>query len=453
MNEYYNGNFQDGNEQDMSSAYTYIPTEPIGPDEIKKPEKKHKKKGSGIWKKVGMFLLCGVLLGGAGAGTFIGVMKVTGYEDKLEQAADAAEASGTTRVQTAETTSSGGSSSTGTSTVADVAESAMPSIVAITNTQIYQSNDWSYFFGNQGGTQEVTGAGSGIIIGQNDTELLILTNYHVIEGASALTVTFDDGSSADAQIKGTAENNDLAVIAVPLDSLSSDTMSAIKIATLGDSNALRVGDEVIAIGNALGYGQSLTYGHVSALSREVTVDDKTLTLLQTDAAINPGNSGGALLNMKGEVIGINSAKYSDTDVEGMGFAIPVSEAEDIINSLMNAQTRTAVDEENASWLGITGVDMNQVNAQMYNMPEGVYVYSIAENGPAASSELQEKDIITAIEGTNVASMDELKTQLSYYEGGTEVTLTVERLVNGEYQEMEIPVTLGYMRDYEASSQQ
>ena len=281
----------------------------------------------------------------------------------------------------------------------------------------------------------------------------MLTNYHVIEGASALTVNFVDGSSADAQIKGTAENNDLAVIAVPLDSLSDDTMNAIKIATLGDSDALRVGDEVIAIGNALGYGQSLTYGHVSALSRDVTVDNKTMKLLQTDAAINPGNSGGALLNMSGEVIGINSAKYSDTDVEGMGFAIPVSEAMDIINSLMNKETRTEVAEEDASWLGINGVDMSQNDARTYNMPEGVYVYSLVENGPAAAAGLQERDIITAIEGTGVASMNELKTQLSYYAGGTQVELTVERLTDGQYTEMTIPVTLGYMKDYQQNGQQ
>lgn len=452
MSEYYNGDFQNGQEMNhQSSAYTYIPTEPIGPAEIKKPEKKRKKKG-GFFKKLGMFLLCGVIVGGAGAGSFIGVLKATGYEDKLEKAADAAETSGDTKVQTAAPTSSGASSS-GSTTVADVAESAMPSIVAITNTQIYQNNDWSWFFGGQGGSQEVTGAGSGIIIGQNETELLVLTNYHVIEGASALTVNFVDGSSADAQIKGTAENNDLAVIAVPLDSLSDDTMNAIKIATLGDSDALRVGDEVIAIGNALGYGQSLTYGHVSALSRDVTVDNKTMKLLQTDAAINPGNSGGALLNMSGEVIGINSAKYSDTDVEGMGFAIPVSEAMDIINSLMNKETRTEVAEEDASWLGINGVDMNQNDARIYNMPEGVYVYSLVENGPAAAAGLQARDIITAIEGTGVASMNELKTQLSYYAGGTQVELTVERLTDGQYTEMTIPVTLGYMKDYQQNGQQ
>ncbi|MCD2492128.1 trypsin-like peptidase domain-containing protein [Lacrimispora sp. NSJ-141] len=457
MSEYYgNGGFQygDGSEENQqSSVYTYIPTEPIEPETIKKPEKKKKKKGGNVWKKLGVFLLCGVMLGGAGAGTFIGVMKASGYEDKIQKAIDAANQTNTPKVATAETTptstNSGGEGSSGS--VADVAESAMPSIVAITNTQIYQNNDWNYFFG--GGSQEVTGSGSGIIIGQNDKELLVLTNYHVIDGASSLKVTFIDDSVVDANVKGTAESNDLAVISIPLESLSSDTLNAIKIAKMGDSNSLRVGDEVIAIGNALGYGQSLTYGHVSALSRDVTIDSKTLTLLQTDAAINPGNSGGALLNMNGEVVGINSAKYSSEDVEGMGFAIPISEAEDIINDLMSKETRTAVGEDDASYLGIEGVAMDASNAKVYNMPEGIYVYGLVENGPAYVSGLKEKDIITAIEGTGVTTMDELKEQLTYYAGGTVVELTVQRLMDGEYQEQKISVALGYKKDYQSQSSQ
>ena len=448
MSEYYGDNgFQNDNgaeENHQSSVYTYIPTEPIEPEMIKKPEKKRKKK---IWKKIGVFFLCGIILGGTAAGTFVGVMKVSGYEEKLQKAVDVANQAGTAKIATTETTptSTSNNSSSG-NTVADVAENAMPSIVAITNTQIYQNNNWGYFFG--GGNQEVTGSGSGIIIGQNDTELLVLTNYHVIDGANSLTVTFIDDSTADAQVKGTAEGNDLAVLAVSLEAMSSETRNAIKIATLGDSDSLRVGDEVIAIGNALGYGQSLTYGHVSALSREVTIDNKTLTLLQTDAAINPGNSGGALLNMSGEVIGINSAKYSSEDVEGMGFAIPVSEAQDIIDDLMTKETRTAVSDEDASYLGINGVDMDASSAKMYNMPEGVYVYSLIEGGPAESSELKAMDIITAIEGTTVSSMSELKEQLTYYAGGTEVELTVKRLTDGEYTEQKIKVTLGYNKDYQ-----
>lgn len=459
MNDYYgNDNFQNeyGKETGSnSSVYTYIPTEPIEPETIKKPEKKKKRGGGGFWKKLGVFLLCGVLFGGAGAGAFIGVMKISGYEKKLQDAVDAANRPAETKVakvEQAETTptSMGGTGSSG-NTVADVAENAMPSIVAITNTQMYESNGWDYFFYG-GGNREMSGSGSGIIVGQNETELLVLTNYHVIAGADSLTVTFTDGNTAEAQVKGTAEDNDLAVIAIPLDSMDKDTLGAIKVATMGDSNSLRVGDEVIAIGNALGYGQSLTYGHVSALSREVTIDNKTLTLLQTDAAINPGNSGGALLNMKGELIGINSAKYSSEDVEGMGFAIPVSEAQDIIYSLMTKQTRTVVDEEDASWLGINGVDMNGNDARQYNMPEGVYIYSIVEGGPAAASELMERDIITAIEGSRISSMNELKNMLSYYAGDTQIELTVQRLENNEYVEKKLSVTLGYRRDYQGQSE-
>ncbi|MCI9486971.1 MAG: trypsin-like serine protease [Lachnospiraceae bacterium] len=456
MNDYYgNDNIQDGYQQEAgssSSVYTYIPTEPIEPNSIKKPEKK-KKKGGGFFKKLGVFLLCGVLFGGAGAGAFIGVMKVSGYEKKLQDAVDAAnQETKVAKVEQAETTpvSTGGSAASSGNVVADVAENAMPSIVAITNTQMYESDGWeSFFYGYGGyGNREMSGSGSGIIVGQNETELLVLTNYHVIDGADSLTVTFTDGNTAEAQVKGTAEDNDLAVIAIPLESMNADTLGAIKIATLGDSNALRVGDEVIAIGNALGYGQSLTYGHVSALSREVTIENRTLTLLQTDAAINPGNSGGALLNMKGELIGINSAKYSSEDVEGMGFAIPVSEAEEIIYSLMTKQTRQSVSEDEASWLGINGVDMNGNNAKQYNMPEGVYVYSLVEDGPAAASELMERDIITAVEGSRVSSMNELKTMLSYYAGGTQIELTVQRLEENEYVEKKISVTLGYRKDYQ-----
>lgn len=421
------------------------------------PKRKKSKKSNGLLKKTAAVALAGVLLGGAGAGTFIGVMKATGYEAKLDSAIAASQVKETlaTTIPSAASTTGTTSSSSSSSTVADIAESVMPSIVAITNKQVYQSNDyWSYFFyGQQSGQQETTGAGSGIIIGQNDTELLVLTNYHVIEDATTLTVTFIDDNTYDANVKGTSSENDLAVIAVPLDSISAETMSQLKVATLGDSNALRVGDEVVAIGNALGYGQSLTYGHVSALSREVTIDNKTMTLLQTDAAINPGNSGGALLNMNGEVIGINSAKYSDTTVEGMGFAIPVSEAQSIISDLMIQETRTEVAEDEACYLGVSVVDINSSSAKMYNMPEGVYVYTIGENTPAANSDLREKDIMTAINGTAISSKEDLLQQLSYYKGGTTISITLQRLNDGQYEEKTIEVTVGYKKDYVSSTDQ
>ena len=447
---------------DQSTVYTYIPTKPVNEDEIKtsaKKEKKEKKKkekkstgGRSLWKKVAVFLLCGVILGGAAAGTFIGVMKVSGYESTLESLASATATTATIASTSTESSSSSSSTAVSTSSVADIAESVMPAIVAVTNTQIYESNDWSsYFFGGSSST-EVTGYGSGVIIGQNDSEILILTNYHVIEDATSLTITFIDESTAEATVKGTAEDNDLAVVAVKISDLSSETISSIAYATLCTDDTTRVGDQVIAIGNALGYGQSVTVGYVSALDREVEVEDgTTLTLIQTDAAINPGNSGGALINMNGEVIGINSAKYSDTDVEGMGFAIPVSEVQDIIDELVNTETKEAVSDEDASYMGIYGVDIDETNASSYNMPVGIYVYQIVEGGPADSSELQERDIITAIDGTEISTMEELKEQLTYYSGGTTVEFTVQRLENGEYVEKTISITLGYASDYTDST--
>ena len=247
--------------------------------------------------------------------------------------------------------------------VSPIAEKAMPSIVAINNKMLYETNDW--FFGKQ--EYEVPSAGSGIIIGQNDTELLIVTNNHVVENSEDLQVVFIDDQSVEANIKGTDAENDLAVIAVPLSSISADTMSKISIATMGDSDSLKVGQGVVAIGNALGYGQSVTVGYISALDREVTTgeDGTTRHLLQTDAAINPGNSGGALLNMQGEVIGINSAKYSDTDVEGMGYAIPVSAVQDIINDLMNTKTKVAVDESRQGYLGIQALTIDEKYASTF----------------------------------------------------------------------------------------
>lgn len=430
------GNYYNG------GGYNYYNTRQ---EEPKKP----KKKKSSFLKKAVACVMCGVLLGGAAAGTFLGVMKATGYEAKLERVIEAANKRETVSPATPVLPAVNSELGTSTANVADIAESAMPCIVAITNTQILQNNMdyWSYFFNGGNTNREVKGAGSGIIIGQNETELLVLTNYHVIEDSTTLTVTFADGETYDAKVKGTAADNDLAVIAVPLDSITDDTMSKIKVITMGDSDNLRVGDEVIAIGNALGYGQSLTYGHVSALSRDVTIDKKTLTLLQTDAAINPGNSGGALLNMSGELIGINSAKYSDTTVEGMGFAIPISEAQDIIQNLMIQETKVALPDNESGYIGITGVDLDAQSAKMYNMPEGVYVYAIDENGPSVNSDLREKDIITHLNGALITNMEDLKKELTYCKGGSEASLTIQRLEDGEYKELEIKVVLGFRKDH------
>ena len=290
---------------------------------------------------------------------------------------------------------------------------------------------------------EVPSSGSGIIVGQNDSELLIVTNNHVVEDSNQLTVTFIDNSQVNATIKGTDADQDLAVIAVSLKDIPAEAMSQIKIATLGDSDALKVGQGVVAIGNALGYGQSVTVGYISALNREVkTSETDVKKLLQTDAAINPGNSGGALLNTRGEVIGINSAKYSSTEVEGMGYAIPVSQVKDIINQLMNRKVRTEVAQAQQGYLGIQGQNIDDNAASMYGMPKGIYVYKIVENGAASKSELKEKDIITKFDGQSVRTMADLKDLLKYYRSGETVELTVQSLENGEYQERTVSITLG-----------
>ena len=323
--------------------------------------------------------------------------------------------------------------------VSSIVEKAMPSVVAINNPMVMQQQTW---FGPSQ-TVEVPSSGSGIIVGQNDEELLIVTNNHVVEDSKELTVTFIDNQQVSAAIKGTDSETDLAVIAIPLKDIPSDTMSQIKVATLGDSDALKVGQGVIAIGNALGYGQSVTVGYVSALNREVKAEDQTTrNLLQTDAAINPGNSGGALLNMKGEVIGINAAKYSSTEVEGMGYAIPISQAQDIINELMNKKTRVAVDEADQGYLGIQGQNIDETAASLYGMPRGIYVYKIVEDSAASQSDLREKDIITKFDGQTVRTMADLKDMLTYYKGGDTVNLTVQSLENGQYVERTVEITLG-----------
>jgi len=323
--------------------------------------------------------------------------------------------------------------------VSGIVEKAMPSVVAINNTMVMRQQTW---FGPSQ-TIEVPSSGSGIIVGQNDDELLIVTNNHVVQDSKELTVTFINSEQVTAAIKGTDSESDLAVIAIPIKDIPADTMSQIKVAVMGDSDALKVGQGVIAIGNALGYGQSVTVGYVSALDREVKADDYTTRhLLQTDAAINPGNSGGALLNMKGELIGINAAKYSSTEVEGMGYAIPISQAQEIINELMNKKTRVEVDVNKQGYLGIQGQNIDETAAQMYGMPRGIYVYKIVEDGAAANSELREKDIITKFDGQTVRTMADLKSMLTYYEGGSTVTLTVQSLENGQYVERSVEITLG-----------
>lgn len=329
--------------------------------------------------------------------------------------------------------------------VTEVVKEAMPSIVSVYNNFTQTSRD---FFG-QTYEQEGTSTGSGIIIGKTDDELLIVTNNHVVEDEDSLEVQFIDETTADANVKGTDESNDLAVIAVDLDDIDSDTMDQIKVATLGDSDSLQVGEPVVAIGNALGYGQSVTTGVVSALNREIQSQDSETgdqingTFIQTDAAINPGNSGGALLDLNGNVIGINSSKIGGSTVDGMGFAIPMSKAAPIIEDLMNQTTKTKVSEDDKGYLGITGVSVTSQVSSAYNMPQGVYVYDIIDGGGAADSNLKKGDIITGIEGSTITTMEELQKQLEYYAAGQTITLTVERASsNGEYEEKSIDVTLG-----------
>ena len=321
--------------------------------------------------------------------------------------------------------------------VSPIVESAMPSVVAINNTMLYKGSTW---FG-QTQTYEVPSSGSGIIIGENDTELLIVTNNHVIEDSNTLSVTFIDESTVDAAIKGTDSVSDLAVIAVPLDQIDEITRAKIKAATLGDSDSLKMGQGVIAIGNALGHGQSVTVGHVSALDREIEVDGNKRTVIQTDAAINPGNSGGALLNSKGELIGINEAKYADESVEGIGYAIPISYAKNIIEDLKLRTTKVEVAEADQGYLGIQVQNVDSATAQMLGMPQGVYVYKIMEDSAAAASDLREKDIITKFDGETVRTNADLTGLLTYYKAGTTVTLTVQSLENGVYVEREFEVTL------------
>lgn len=323
--------------------------------------------------------------------------------------------------------------------VSTIVDKAMPSVVAIYGKAEITQNS---FFGTQ--SYEAQSSGSGIIVGKTDTELLVVTNNHVIADTDSLEVEFNDGTKATASVKGGDSDNDVAVVAIKLSDLSEDTLSKISIANIGDSNDIKVGQGVVAIGNALGYGQSVTVGYISALNREVKTEGGTSrNLLQTDAAINPGNSGGALLNMKGEVIGINSAKYSDTDVEGMGYAIPISAVKDLIAELSSKETRTVVAEENQGYLGIQGKDIDEEMAKAYDMPQGIYVYKVVEGGAAASSDLKAKDIITKFDGQSVRSMESLKNMLTYYESGKTVDLTVQRLdESGNYVEKTVTITLG-----------
>ena len=418
----------------MSNEYNYYNPNPedfdhnnIFDEQPKQEKPKKPKKKMPKWAGVvGLALVFGIVASAAFQASNVVFDRVTGNDTKTVKQSSAAGSSQLT--QTA---------STVTSDVSKIAESAMPSIVSITNMCVQEVQN---FFG-QTQQEESTSLGSGIIIDQNDSELLIVTNNHVVEGADTLTVTFVDNESVEANIKGTDATRDLAVVAVPVDSIKDSTMDEISIASLGDSDELQVGEPAIAIGNALGYGQSVTTGIISATERELDGFDGKL--IQTDAAINPGNSGGALLNANGQVVGINTAKINSSVAEGMGYAIPISDASDIITSLMNQETKTKVSEEEQGYLGITGVDVSDDSSEMYNMPTGVYIREVSKGSGAEQAGLAQGNIITAINGTTVDSMSTLKEQLTYYKVGETVELTVQVAANdGSYQEQTVSVTLG-----------
>ena len=409
-------------------------------------------------KKAAGIALCAVLAGGLAAGSFEGINTLTGWNSSTVEAASNKD--NTTLLQTKskkksadkksddkeESKDDSESKTKGSLDVSDIAAEGMKSVVSITTKSVQDVQNYLGYYGfggSQGVTtqQEVEGSGSGIIVGKNDDNLLIATNYHVVSGADTVSVTCIDGETYEATVNGYDEDKDLAVVSVALSDISDDTMDQIAVATIGSSDDLKIGEQVVAIGNALGYGQSVTTGIVSATGR--TIDGFDGEYIQTDAAINPGNSGGALLNANGEVIGINSAKINSSAVEGMGFAIPISDASDVIQNLMNKETRSKVSDEERGYLGIKGYDVSEEGAQMYNMPTGVYVKEVMSGGGAEKAGLTKGSIITGFEGSSISGMSSLQEQLQYYKAGEEVTLTVQIPdKNGEYTEKDIKVTLG-----------
>ena len=439
-NENTTGTFSGVSAAESANGYT---TYQMGGSTGSNTEPKKPQKHGGYFRKAMVSVSLGLFFGlFAGIG-FYAVQQGTGM---LKTGTDTAVVDEIAAEATTESTQSSTQGSVQSATnvtyvesdVSDVVEKVMPAMVSIVNNFTETAN----VFGQQY-TQEEAASGSGIIVGKTDDELLIVSNNHVVESADTLTVTFIDGSEAQAQIKGLDSDMDLAVIAVSLNDLSDDTKNAITIATLGSSDDLKLGEPVIAIGNALGYGQSVTNGIVSALNREITLENgSTGTFIQTNAAINPGNSGGALLNMNGEVIGINSNKIGGTTVEGMGYAIPITSASPIIADLMERQTRTKVAEDEVGYIGISLQEVTSQISQMYNMPEGIYVVSVEEGSAAANAGIMKGDIITKFDGSSISSYSDLQKMLQYYAAGDSATITVQRPQNGEYVSVELNLTLG-----------
>lgn len=431
-----------------------------------------------IAKKGLTFSLCAVLAGGLAAGSFEGVNKLAGwsgattveaasnkdettltYAKSEKKDSDASDSKSDTGKDT-------GSTAKGSLDVSEIVSEALPSIVSITTKSVQEVQNYFGMYGMYGYApqqqeQEVEGSGSGIIVGKNDDELLIATNYHVVEGADTLSVAFTDGNAVEASVKGFDEERDLAVVSVSLDDVEDDTMDAVSIANIGSSDDLKVGEQVVAIGNALGYGQSVTTGIVSAKNRRMDSDNNTVTdgsddssdgvnLIQTDAAINPGNSGGALLNMEGEVVGINSAKLASTEVEGMGYAIAISDVTDILQNLMNETSRDKLDDSEHGVLGIKGSSVSSEAVQMYGIPAGVFVKEVTEGGAADKAGLKENSVITEFNGKTVSSNNQLIEYLSYYEPDEEVELTVQVPHGTSYKEETVKVTLDENTDADDS---
>ena len=418
-----------------------------------------------IAKKGLTLSLCAVLAGGLAAGSFEGINKITGAATveaankdettltyaKSEKKADDSDAKSDDSKDAEQSTKKGSLD------VSDIAEEALPSIVSITTKSVQEVQSYYGMYGMYGYApqqqeQEVEGSGSGIIVGKNDDELLIATNYHVVSGADTLSVAFVDGNAVEASVKGFDEERDLAVVSVSLDDIDKDTMDEISVAKIGSSDDLKVGEQVVAIGNALGYGQSVTTGIVSAKNRRMDSDNNTVTdgsddssngvnLIQTDAAINPGNSGGALLNMEGEVVGINSAKLASTEVEGMGYSIAISDVTDILQNLMNETSRDKLDDSEHGTIGIKCISVSSEAVQMYGIPAGVFVSEVTEGGAADKAGLKANSVITEFNGKTVSSADQLIEYLSYYEPGEEVELTVQVPKGTGYEEETIKVTL------------
>ena len=433
------------------------------PDRV--PPVRNKKETDSFGKKAGTTVALAVLFGLVASAVFLSVNFVAGKYLKTDEKSTHLE----TTQSVAGTVTDDGSegeigadAESGNGTVASVAQASMPSVVAITTVSVQEIPS---FFGYGSRQYKSAATGSGIIVGDNDEELLIATNNHVVDGASTLSVCFigndvmnaetetenadDTGDlnledAVSARIKGTDSDNDLAVIAVKKADIPEDTLSEIKIAQIGSSEDLVVGQQVVAIGNALGYGQSVTSGWISALNRTISTEDGTSSsgLIQTDAAINPGNSGGALLNMKGELIGINSAKYADSTVEGMGYAIPISKAKPILEELMNRQTREKVSSEEKGYLGVVLSNLTTEAIQMYDMPEGAFVRGVEEKSPAEQGGICKGDIIVKFDGQSVTSGDDLLAKLQYYKSGEKIEAVVARATDGEYQESTVEITLG-----------